>query len=201
MSDLTITALRTTLLQVPWPQTPWLKGHAFGDARNLLVLDVETKGGIAGMGYLFSFRPGLRSVAAALQEAIAARVIGKDATAVEGIWNDLWHVTATYNRGGIVTMAMSALDIALWDAIGKRASLPLHRLWGHVRSQIPVYGSGCFRGSGGDGMIAKALHDKSQGLICGRSSRRRVSLYCSPIRCAAVSRICARLQCSPTPGA
>ena len=41
----------------------------------------------------------------------------------------------TYNRGGIVTMAMSALDIALWDAIGKRANLPLHRLWGHVRSQ------------------------------------------------------------------
>jgi L-alanine-DL-glutamate epimerase-like enolase superfamily enzyme len=58
---------------------------------------------------------------------------------------------------------MSALDIALWDAVGKRAGLPLHRLWGHVRSQIPVYGSGCFRGSGGDGMIAKALHYKSQG--------------------------------------
>ena len=60
-------------------------------------------------------------------------------------------------------MAMSALDIALWDAVGKRANLPLHRLWGHVRSKIPVYGSGCFRGSGGDGMIAKALHYKAQG--------------------------------------
>jgi L-alanine-DL-glutamate epimerase-like enolase superfamily enzyme len=60
-------------------------------------------------------------------------------------------------------MAMSALDIALWDAIGKCAGLPLHRLWGHVRSRIPAYGSGCFRGSGGDGMIAKALHYKSQG--------------------------------------
>jgi L-alanine-DL-glutamate epimerase-like enolase superfamily enzyme len=59
-------------------------------------------------------------------------VIGKDATAVEGIWNDLWKRTVTYNRGGIVTMAMSALDIALWDAIGKRANMPLHRLWGHV---------------------------------------------------------------------
>jgi L-alanine-DL-glutamate epimerase-like enolase superfamily enzyme len=163
MTDMTIKAVRTTMLRVPWPDTPWLKGHAFGDARNLLVLEVETKGGIVGMGYLFSFRPGLRSVSVALEETILPRVIGKDATAVEGIWNDLWKATVTYNRGGIVTMAMSALDIALWDAIGKRANLPLHRLWGHVRSQIPVYGSGCFRGSGGDGMIAKALHYKSRG--------------------------------------
>ena len=53
----------------------------------------------------------------------------------------------TYGRGGIVVMAMSALDIALWDAIGKRANLPLHRLWGHFRSAIPAYGSGCWRGS------------------------------------------------------
>jgi L-alanine-DL-glutamate epimerase-like enolase superfamily enzyme len=115
------------------------------------------------MGYLFSFRPGLRTVATALEEAILPPVIGKDATAVEAIWSDLWHATVSYNRGGIVTMAMSALDIALWDAIGKRAGLPLHRLWGHFRSRIPVYGSGCFHGSGGDGMIAKALHYKSLG--------------------------------------
>ena len=64
----------------------------------------------------------------------------------------------TYGRGGIAAMAMSALDMALWDTVGKRASLPLHRLWGHYRSEIPIYGSGCFRGAGGDGMIEKALH-------------------------------------------
>src|SRR5947209_347108 len=156
MTDMTIKAVRTTMIRVPWPDTPWLKGHAFGDARNLLVLEVETKGGIVGMGYLFSFRPGLKTVVAALEETILPRVIGKDATAVEGIWNDLWKATVTYNRGGIITMAMSGLDIALWDAIGKRANLPLHRLWGHVRGKLPAYGSGCFRGSGGDGMIAGA---------------------------------------------
>src|SRR4029078_11320688 len=163
MTDMTIKAVRTTMLRVPWPDTPWLKGHAFGDARQLLVLEVETKGGIVGMGYLFSFRPGLKTIAMAIEETIKPRVIGKDATAVEAIWNDIWKTTATYGRGGIVTMAQSALDIALWDAIRKRANAPLHQLFGHVRAQIPVYGSGCFRGSGGDGMIAKALHYKQQG--------------------------------------
>jgi L-alanine-DL-glutamate epimerase-like enolase superfamily enzyme len=163
MTDMTITAVRTTTLRVPWPNTPWLKGHAFGDARNFLVVEVETKGGIVGMGYLFSFRPGLKTIVAALEETIIPRVIGKDATEVEGIWNDIYKTTVTYGRGGIVIMGLSALDIALWDAIGKRANMPLHRLWGHVRSQIPAYGSGCFRGSGGDGMIAKALHYKERG--------------------------------------
>src|SRR3954454_19597111 len=83
MTDMTIAALRTTLLRVPWPDNPWLKGHRFGEARNLLLLEVETKGGIVGMGYLFSFRPGLRTIAAAIDETIASQVVGKDATAVE----------------------------------------------------------------------------------------------------------------------
>ena len=43
MTDMTITALRTSILRVPWPDTPWLKGHPFGDARNILVLEVETR--------------------------------------------------------------------------------------------------------------------------------------------------------------
>nr|WP_245313013.1 mandelate racemase/muconate lactonizing enzyme family protein [Bradyrhizobium macuxiense] len=115
------------------------------------------------MGYLFVFRPGMKSIAACLDECIIPRVKGKDATAIEAIWRDLWTATMTYGRGGIAAMAMSALDIALWDAVGKRAGLPLHRLWGHYRSQIPVYGSGCFRGAGGDGMIEKALHFVKQG--------------------------------------
>ncbi len=163
MTDMTIKAVRLTRLRVPWPQDPWLKGHAFGDARNILVIEVETAGGIVGMGYLHPFRPGVATIKACLEECIIPRVLGKDATAVEAIWDDLWTATVTYGRGGITTMAMSGLDIALWDAIGKRANLPLHRLWGHFRSELPVYGSGCFRGSGGDGMIAKALYYKEHG--------------------------------------
>ena len=81
----------------------------------------------------------------------------------EGIWKDLWTATMTYGRGGVASMAMSALDIALWDAVGKRAGLPLHRGGAIPARMIPIYGSGCFRGAGGDGMIEKALHFVKQG--------------------------------------
>jgi L-alanine-DL-glutamate epimerase-like enolase superfamily enzyme len=163
MSDMTIRDVRTTQLRLRWPDGPFMQGHAFGPHRNILVLEVETAGGIVGMGYLFPFTPVLRTIRACLEDAIVPRLKGKDATAVEAIWRDLWRATMTYGRGGIAMMAMSVLDIALWDAVGKRAGLPLHRLWGHFRSQIPAYGSGCWRGSGGDGMIAKALHYVAHG--------------------------------------
>jgi L-alanine-DL-glutamate epimerase-like enolase superfamily enzyme len=146
---------------VPWPDTPWLKGHA---SATRATPGARSRDQGRHYRHATCSRSGrAEDIAAAIEETIVPRVIGKDATAVEGIWNDLWKATATYGRGGIVTMAQSALDIALWDAIGKRANLPLHRLWGHVRASIPAYGSGCFRGSGGDGMIAKALHYKSLG--------------------------------------
>ena len=67
MTDMTIKTVRTTMLSIPWPVTPWLKGHAFGDTRNILVVEVETAGGIVGMGYLLVFRPILRTLAACVE--------------------------------------------------------------------------------------------------------------------------------------
>jgi L-alanine-DL-glutamate epimerase-like enolase superfamily enzyme len=163
-ADMTIREVRTSLLRLPWPDDPWLAHHPLGATRDLVVVEVETQSGITGMGYLHLLNlPLLRTIGACLEEAMAPRVVGRDATAVEAIWHDLWRATITAGRGGIAMMAISALDIALWDAVGKRAELPLHRLWGHYRSAIPAYGSGCFRGAGGDGMIAKARRYVEQG--------------------------------------
>ena len=99
MTDMTINAIRPTILRVPWPQDPWLKGHAFGDMRNILVLEVETSGGIVGMGYLHVFRPVVNTIKACLEECVIPRILGKDATAVEAIWDDLWIYTTTFGRG------------------------------------------------------------------------------------------------------
>ena len=120
-TDMTIRDVRVTVLRMPWANPAWIKGHALGPDRGILIVDVETAGGITGMGYLFHFRPGLRRSRHSSRKCVVPRVKGKDATAVEAIWKDLWTFTMTYGRGGIACMAMSALDIALWDAVGKRA--------------------------------------------------------------------------------
>lgn len=164
MTDLTIREVRTTLLRMPWADDPWLAGHALGPMRDLVVVEVVTQSGITGMGYLHLLNlPLQRTIGACIAEAMAPRIIGRDASAIEAIWRDLWRTTLTGGRGSVTMMAQSAIDIALWDVLGKAAGLPLHRLWGHCRSEIPIYGSGCFRGSFGDGMIAKAKHYVAQG--------------------------------------
>ena len=83
MADLTIRELRTTLLEIPWPNDPWLAHHPLGAMRDLVVVEVVTASGLTGMGYLHLLNLPLRhSIAACLKEAMAPRIIGRDATAV-----------------------------------------------------------------------------------------------------------------------
>jgi L-alanine-DL-glutamate epimerase-like enolase superfamily enzyme len=164
MTDLTIRELRTTLVTMPWADDPWMAGHALGKQRDLVIVEIETAAGITGMGYLHLLNlPLQQTIAACLKEAFAPRVIGRQASEVEGIWQDLWRSTITGGRGGVTMMAQSAIDIALWDIMGKAAGTPLHRLWGNCRTEVQAYGSGCFRGALGEGMAAKAKHYAAQG--------------------------------------
>src|SRR6267378_349388 len=62
-TDMTIKDVRVTVLRMPWANLEWIKGHSLGPDRGILIVDIETTGGITGMGYLFHFRPGLKSIA------------------------------------------------------------------------------------------------------------------------------------------
>lgn len=163
-TDTTITSLATTLVRVPWSGAPPASGIMPPTHRELLVLEIRTKGGLTGMGYLHLLSGGLTTVDACLKELIAPNVLGRDATEVEGIWQSLWKATYWVGRGGIATFALSAVDIALWDIVGQRAVMPLFRLWGATSKEVPAYGSGCWRGLGRDGMVARAKHFTSMGL-------------------------------------
>ncbi len=164
MSDTTIAALRTTLLEIPWAGEPPANGIMPPTHRTLLVLEIETKAGLVGMGYLQPLRGGMETLDACLREMIAPMVLGRDATEIEAIWQALWRGTYWMGRGGVATFAQSAVDIALWDIVGKRAGLPLYRLWGASRAEVPAYGSGVWRGLGRDGMIDKARRFTAMGL-------------------------------------
>jgi L-alanine-DL-glutamate epimerase-like enolase superfamily enzyme len=150
-----ITELTTTVLEIPWTDPPrW--SHDYSRLRELVVVDVKTDEGLTGMGYLMPLFGGAATIAACLREMIAPAVIGEEGSNIEGIWRDLYRRTYEVGRMGVVLFAISALDIALWDLLGKKAGMPLFRLWGGISRPLPAYGSGCWRGLGREGMAEKA---------------------------------------------
>lgn len=150
-----ISDIRTHLVSAPFTDPP-KTGFLRFEAIDLLIVEIETASGVVGTGHLHPLAGGLRTLQCCIEEMLKPLLIGEDARNVEELWRKMWRATFIQGRMGITVMAMSALDIALWDAIGRQAGEPLWRLWGGKPDPLPIYGSGCYRGLGHDGMIEKA---------------------------------------------
>ena len=155
--------IRTTCLHVPYTDPPKPGFDIQVTTREMLVAEVECGDGVVGVGFLHPLTGGLPSIERFIHEVLAPIVVGREATEVEALWDAMFRATRLVGRMGVALHAMSALDVALWDAVGKQTGLPLYRLWGGTARDLPVYGSGCFRGLGREGMIEKALRYRAQG--------------------------------------
>ena len=154
--------IRTHLLSVPFTDPP-KTGFLTLDMIDLLVVEVETASGVVGTGHLHPLAGGMRTLEMCIREMLQPLLLGEDARQVESLWQKMWQATYIQGRMGITVMAMSALDIALWDAVGRASGKPLWQHWGGRPDPLPTYGSGCFRGLGRDGMIEKARRYVDQG--------------------------------------
>ncbi|MBI4083787.1 MAG: mandelate racemase/muconate lactonizing enzyme family protein [Candidatus Lambdaproteobacteria bacterium] len=160
---------RTTLLNLlppPAPGVPVAGGIAIQTDRpsDVWMLEIETADGTIGMGYAYWRSIGIRTVDACFHEVIKPLLIGQDATHIERLWREAWKSTYRIGRMGVPVIAFSIVDVALWDWLGKRAGLPLYRLWGASREAIPAYGSGVYRWLDLEGQIAKAKGYVAAGL-------------------------------------
>lgn len=157
-----IADIRTHLLRVPYTDPPQT-GFITLEHLDLIVVEVETSTGVVGVGYLQPLVGGMRTIEMCIHEMMKPLLLGEDARDIEALWGKMWQATFIQGRMGITVMAMSALDIALWDAVGKAEGKPLWQLWGGSGDPLPIYGSGCYRGLGHDGMIEKAHRYVDQG--------------------------------------
>jgi D-galactarolactone cycloisomerase len=112
-----------------------------GPTNNVLLVKVETDSGITGWGEAFCYGC-TDSVRAALHGMIAPLALGRDAADIARLSRDLQQSLHLFGRYGITLFALSGLDIALWDIVGKAADMPLHRLLGGAgQSSLPAYAS------------------------------------------------------------
>jgi L-alanine-DL-glutamate epimerase-like enolase superfamily enzyme len=105
-----------------------------------MVLVQGYAGGQVGLGYTYADE----STAVLIRQKLANAVRGADALDVTAAWEKMVRSIRNLGRPGIGSMAISAVDTALWDLKAKLLGLPLVKLFGQVHDSMPVYGSGGF---------------------------------------------------------
>ncbi|MXU66893.1 mandelate racemase/muconate lactonizing enzyme family protein [Oceanomicrobium pacificus] len=120
--------------------------------------------GAVGLGYSYTIGQGGGAIMSLLRETLVPQLIGREAEEIERIWRDLLFSTHATAVGAITSLALAAIDTALWDLRCKRAELPLWRMLGGSKPAVPMYTTeGGWLHKTTDTLVADALAAKEQG--------------------------------------
>ena len=160
LPPLTIRGVNTFAVEVPMTY-PLGTSAAIVRSAPLLLVDLETEEGITGRTYLFCYRASVpRAIDAVLRDAVSV-VEGEPAAPLE-VAAKLARRFALVGVASVVRMALSALDVAMWDALAVAAGLPLATLLGARPRPIPAYNS-----NGLGLMSPDAAADEAEKLLAG----------------------------------
>jgi L-alanine-DL-glutamate epimerase-like enolase superfamily enzyme len=104
-----------------------------------ILVTLACDDGLTGTGYSYTVGTGGRAVLAMVRDYLAPVVLGADSRAAEQVWTRMLNGTRATTVGVITSLAMAAIDIALWDLRCLRAGEPLWRLAGGAQARLPVY--------------------------------------------------------------
>jgi len=106
------------------------------NALGTVVVQVELEDGTTGVGCSIGGEPACYIV----EKHLKRFVEGKDPRNVELIWDQMWRATMPYGRKGLTVQAISAVDLAIWDCLGKLRGEPVYALLGgETKQKLPVY--------------------------------------------------------------
>ena len=137
-----ITDIETIILRHPEPVLP--NGDNLQD---VLIIRIHTDEGLVGIGEAHTSPTVLKAIIDApishlTTQGLKPLLIGKNPLRINELWNAMYDHTVSYGRRGAVMQAISGIDIALWDLLGKATGQPIHQLLGgKLRDAIPAYAS------------------------------------------------------------
>ncbi len=139
--QLRITGLETDLLRFPPGRRYSDAIHDFGTAGGGVVVRLLTDAGITGWAYssFGMIAGGPRVVEAVLQYELKPVLMGKDPAFPKRLRAEMWRAVEYHGVQGVVQFALAAVDIALWDILGKAAGLPVYKMLGAYRDRMPCY--------------------------------------------------------------
>ena len=162
-----ITRLEVFTLKAPQSGRPHWVSHFIVPTANEILVRIYTDEGIDGFGLATSYTP-IDFAVKAFKSGIGDLIIGEDPLAPERVYQKLFALTTSriasekgWSREAVIRIS-SAIDIALWDIVGKTAGLPLYRIFGGFRSEVPAYVTCAYYRDGKDDA---ELRDEVQKLV------------------------------------
>jgi L-alanine-DL-glutamate epimerase-like enolase superfamily enzyme len=119
-------------------------GTAFGQITTFgcVLIFVHGDSGVIGENLVFTLNNRRTKVLRQMIDELADLLIGRDAGHIAEFWARAWKDINFLGHKGVPVVGISALDGALWDALGKTVNLPLYRLLGGAQDKVPAYHSG-----------------------------------------------------------
>ena len=162
-----ITQVEVFALRAPPQKRPHWTSHFIVPTANEILVRLTTDEGLVGIGLATSYTP-IDFIIKAWKSGLAEQIIGQDALAPERLYQRLFALTTSraanergWSRDALIRIS-AAVDIACWDVVGKAAGLPLFRLFGGYRDEVPAYVTcGYYR----DGKDNIELRDEMQMLL------------------------------------
>lgn len=136
-----ITDVCTHLLQFRLEHT---MGSAAGlyETRDAMLVEVVTDTGLVGWGEAHGWPAAAGTV---IDTTLRPMLLGRDSSDINVLWHEMYGKICCYGRKGIAVAAISAIDIALWDILGKDLGMPIYKLLGGgFRQEVEVYSMGLF---------------------------------------------------------
>ncbi|GIE30399.1 mandelate racemase [Actinoplanes italicus] len=129
-----------------------------------VFVEIRTDDGGTGTGYSYTIGTGGTAVLALLRDNLLPRLPGCDPRRIEAVWRDLFLSTKATTVGAITSLALAAIDTALWDWRCRAAGLPLWVLAGGAKDRIPLYDTeGGWLHLSTDELVAGALESRKAG--------------------------------------
>lgn len=104
-----------------------------------IVVEVESSDGLVGIGEAGFSAEYFATVGPLVNDQLGPMLRGRDPRDISALWHDMMKATHMWGRRGIETYALSGIDMALWDLLGRSLNQPVHRLLGTAQTAVRAY--------------------------------------------------------------
>ncbi|MDX2138210.1 MAG: mandelate racemase/muconate lactonizing enzyme family protein [Chloroflexota bacterium] len=163
--SLTIQAIETEAIRVPLNRV--YRGSKYSmQNRCTIITRILTHQGVVGEVYTGDTDDEQHVILKIIHDELAPALVGKDVFNTEGCWEAMKPATYDILRDrGVVMQAISAVDTAIWDTVGKALDIPLYRLWGGYTNVLPMTAIGGYYGQTRDELAREVADYIGYGVI------------------------------------